>query len=233
MAVTYPVDFSGEIATYVAPDYSKGVLASLQAVFGDLQDLAGKHNSLDKKTQDAINDLKKQLDALAELEKIDVEKLSEYIEKLRKIIDAVDSSLDIMGTLDLLADELNARESIIRKEVVFNSSSGKITVDISDLNLSSKDDYTVLVSPDALLANGDLNPAVLRVNKVDEKTFEIIGQDSRQFFEVNPLYTDGGTQDEDGNYPKSFVFNLGIIFKRPAISRVISSTYDGSATVGS
>jgi len=230
--VTFPVDFSGEITSFVTPDYSKGVLSSLQEVFADLQDLSGKHNSLDTKTQDAINSLKEQLDALAALEKLDVETLTEYIEKIKNIIDAVDSALDIMGTLDLLADEINARESIVRKEVVFTSSSGVVTVDITDLALTSRDDYTVLVSADANLVDGGLNPAVLRVNKIDEKTFEIIAQDSRQFFEVNPLYTDGGTQDDNGVYPKSFTFHLGVIYNRPAISRVIGSVNGTETTVG-
>jgi len=232
MAVTYPVDFSGEKRTFTTPDYSKGVLSSLQDVFSDLQSLTGAHNSLDEKTQEAINDLKSKLDALASLEKLDVDTLTSYIEKLRNIIDAVDSALDIMGTLDVLADEINARESIIRKEVQFTSSSGVVEVDISDLNLESKDDYTVLVSMDGFLANGDLNPAVLRTSKIDEKSFKIVAQDSRQFFEVNPKYTDGGTQDDDGNYPKSFTFSLGVIYNRPVISRVITSANGQTATIG-
>jgi hypothetical protein len=232
MAVEYPVNFSDEKRTFVNPDYSKGVLSSIKEVFSDLQSLAEGHNTLDEKTQESINDLKKQLDALSALDKIEVEKLTSYVEKLKNIIDTVDSSLDIIGTLDALADEINARESIIRKEVVFTSSSGKVLVDISDLGLKSKDDYTILVSTNGTLTDGTLNPAVLRTTKVNEKTFEIVAQDSRQFFELNPLYTDGGTQDNDGNYPKSFIFSLGVVYSRPVISRTIASINDTTATAG-
>jgi len=232
MAIKYPVDLSQLKVTFKEPDYAKGVLATVKELYADLDKLAKSHSGLTDETQALVNDLKAQLDALANAEKLDIQKVTEALNKVKDIIDAADSVLDIIGTLDVLADELNARESIVRKEVQFTSSSGKVTVDISDLKLKSIDDYSVVVSVDSVLANGELNPAVLRTRKVDEKTIEITAQDLRQFFEANPLYTDGGVQAKDGTYPKSFSFTLGIIYKRPAISRVIKTVDGKTAEIG-
>ena len=228
----YPVDLSSLKTSFTEPDYTKGVLATVKELYGDLDKLSTSHTGLTVETQTLVNDLKSKLDALTQAEHIDIQKVQEAIGKVKNIIDAADSVLDIVGTLDALADELNARQSVVRKEVQFTSSSGKVTVDISDLKLKSVDDYSAVVSPDALLANGDLNPATLRTRKVDEKTIEITAQDLRQFFESNPLFTDGGVQDKDGKYPKSFPFTLAIMFQRPLIERTIKTVDGKDAKIG-
>ena len=230
--IKYPVDLSALKVSFKEPDYAQGVLATVKELYADLDKLSQNHSGLTDETQTLVNDLKAQLDALTKAEHLDIQKVTEAVEKVKNIIDAADSVLDIIGTLDVLADELNARESIVRKEVQFTSSSGKVTVDISDLKLKSVNDYSVVVSADSVLANGDLNPSVLRTRKVDEKTIEIVAQDVRQFFEANPLYTDGGVQAKDGTYPKSFSFTLAIMYKRPEISRVIKTVDGKTAQIG-
>ena len=230
--IKYPVDLSSLKVSFKEPDYAQGVLATVKELYGDLDKLSQNHSGLTDETQSLVNDLKAQLDALTQAEHLDIQKVQEAIGKVKNIIDAADSVLDIVGTLDALADELNARQSVVRKEVQFTSSSGKVTVDISDLKLKKADDYSVIVSAESILANGDLNPAALRTRKVDEKTIEIVAQDVRQFFEANPLYTDGGVQAKDGTYPKSFTFTLAIMYQRPEISRTIKTVDGKEAKIG-
>jgi len=232
MAATYPVDLSNELVTITAPDYSQGMLNSLKAVVADISTVATAHNSLDTKTQETLNDLKSKIDALSSLEKLDVDAVTGYIEKLRSLIDTVDSDLDITGMLDLLADELNSREVTVKKEVTFTSATGKALVDVTSLGFTAVTDYTVVVSADSVLTDGSLNPAVLRTRKQDASTIEITAQDTRSFFEVNPLYTDGGTTDANGGFPKSFNYSMIISYKKPTISKTINSVNGTTTTVG-
>jgi hypothetical protein len=232
MAVEYPVDLSGNKITLQEPDYSKGIFKVIQKLVSDLNDLSSVHNELTEDTQEIVNDLKDKIDALEEATDVDVEELQESINKLKSILDDADTELDIVGTLDVLADELNARETIVKKRVLFNSDTGKVAVDISDFNFENKDDYEVLVSAEALTQNGNVNPAVVAFNKKDEKTFEVYAYDRRKFVEVNPAYVDGAEQDDDGNYPNAFGVVVGIMYKRPIISRSIKTVDDKEATIG-
>jgi hypothetical protein len=201
-------------------------------LYDKLTALSNSHNSLTDSTQEIVNDLKDKIDALEQATDVDLDELQSSIDKLKNILDNANDELDVIGTLDALADELNARESIVKQKVLFNSDTGKVAVDVSNFGFSSVDDYEVLVSTEALTASGAINPAVVAFKKADENSFEVYAYDRRKFVEVNPAYTDGAEQDNDGNYPNAFNVVIGIMYQRPLISRQIATTNDNTATIG-
>jgi len=213
----YPADLSGNKFGITKP-----------SIYQTLQDFVANYNKEVDDVQNYINDLKDKIDALSS----DDEDIAERIQKLKDIIDKADTELDIVGAIDKIADILNTINLVVRKKVTINTDNGIVEVDITDLGFSSVDDYEVVATPAATLADGTINPAVLAVEKIDEKTFKLHAFDRRNFVETDPYYTDGSTQDDDGNYTKAFDASIAVIGNKEFISLNISTVDDGKTTIG-
>ena len=213
----YPADLSGNKFSITKP-----------SIYQTLQDFIANYNKEVDDVQSYINDLKDKIDAITS----DDSDVAEKIQKLKDIIDKADTELDLVGAIDKIADILNTINLIVRKRVTVNTDNGIVEVDITDLGFSSVDDYEVVATPAATLADGSVNPAVLAVEKVDEKTFKLHAFDRRNFVETNPYYKDGATKDDDGNYTKAFDASIAVIGNKEFINLKISTVDDGETTIG-
>jgi len=213
----YPADLSGNKFSITKP-----------SIYQTLQDFIADYNKEVDDVQSYINDLKDKIDAITS----DDSDVAEKIQKLKDIIDKADTELDLVGAIDKIADILNTINLIVRKRVTVNTDNGIVEVDITDLGFSSVDDYEVVATPAATLADGSVNPAVLAVEKVDEKTFKLHAFDRRNFVETSPYYKDGATQDDDGNYTKAFDASIAVIGNKEFINLKISTVDDGETTIG-
>jgi len=213
----YPADLSGNKFSITKP-----------SIYQTLQDFIANYNKEVDDVQSYINDLKDKIDAITS----DDSDVAEKIQKLKDIIDKADTELDLVGAIDKIADILNTINLIVRKRVTVNTDNGIVEVDITDLGFSSVDDYEVVATPAATLADGSVNPAVLAVEKVDEKTFKLHAFDRRNFVETSPYYKDGATQDDDGNYTKAFDASIAVIGNKEFINLKISTVDDGETTIG-
>ena len=213
----YPADLSGNKFSITKP-----------SIYQTLQDFIANYNKEVDDVQSYINDLKDKIDAITS----DDSDVAEKIQKLKDIIDKADTELDLVGAIDKIADILNTINLIVRKRVTVNTNNGIVEVDITDLGFSNVDDYEVVATPAATLADGSVNPAVLAVEKVDEKTFKLHAFDRRNFVETSPYYKDGATQDDDGNYTKAFDASIAVIGNKEFINLKISTVDDGETTIG-
>ncbi len=213
----YPADLSGNKFSITKP-----------SIYQTLQDFIANYNKEVDDVQNYINDLKDKIDALTSND----DDIAEKIQKLKDIIDKAGTELDLVGAIDKIADILNTINLIVRKRVTINSDSGIVEVDIAELGFSSIDDYEVVATPAAMLADGSVNPAVLAVEKVNEKTFKLHAFDRRNFVETSPYYIEGATKDDDGNYPKAFEASIAIIGNKEFISLNIPTVEDGETTIG-
>jgi len=211
-------DLSNDLVTLNPVDYTQGIYKTVQTLVGNLTELANKHNSLDKDTQDALNDLQNQVDNLSALSKEEIDAINSKLTALKELLgegDTEDQFLDVIDIVNKLVDAINSIKKNDVYNYLFNSNTGEVTIDLSAYGFNSKDEYEVMVA-----MNGEfMAPVTLQVAKIDEKTAKVIARDLRHFAELNVKYTDGAVKDDDGNYPNAFPFSILVNYSKVLVDK--------------
>ena len=211
-------DLTGDLVVLEATDYSNGIFKTIQKLNSDIQTVASKHNSLDKDTQDALNDLQNQIDNLSGGDINEIKKKVEALKELLGEDDTANKFLDVIDVVNELVEAINSIKKTETFEYLFNSESGELTVDLTSFDFKSKEDYDILVSL------GDFKPVILNTQKVDEKTSKIVARDMRHFAELDVKYTDAGKKDDNGNYTNAFPITIIVSFDKDLVNEKVGRT---------
>ena len=208
-------DLSNDVVTLSPVDYTQGIFKTVQTLVDNINNIAEKHNDLDKDAQNALNDLQSQIDNISAG---DLDDLKQKVKALRELLgegDTKDQFLDVIDLVNQLIDSINAIKKNDTFNYSFNSDSGEVNIDLSAYAFTNTKDYDIIVSQ-----NGNkMTPVTLIAHKVDEKTAKIIARDLRHFAELNVKYTDGGKKADDGTYPNAFPFTILVSYNKDLIDK--------------
>lgn len=250
MAVTYPLDLANLKRTIADAEkflmntdidgkqvseqlgVLKNAIDAIKSIYNaGLEERTTELNALVDKVQDIGADLKSKLDNLDSLTDTDIDDLTNQLSSVKTMLEG-DGIVNILNTIDTVADEINAREASARFIINVDTANGEKSQDITSLGLADITDYTVSLTHD--ITAGD-KPVKLKVNRVSGTEFKVVVTDSRfvENFTAEGLPKSANCT-ADGEYPVGAVRAVAVVhYNRPEISKVITKT-DGTttATVG-
>ena len=151
----------------------------IEMMIANIKAQADKHNSLTDEVEATFTDLKDFLDKSQLADDVDINKINETLTAVNNLLSEAGAGANILAGIGQIYAELNRREETKTLEVVVNTATGILEVDLSSFGFSSVTDYSLQATHYGRV------PVTVSVEKVDEKKANVILTDHEQW-EFNP-----------------------------------------------